>query len=262
ESVAAELGFTGVTRNSLDASGDRDFAIELVAAAALCQVHLSRLGEEIILWSSQEFGFARPAEAYCSGSSIMPQKVNPDLAELVRGKSGRVVGAWVSLMTMLKGLPLAYNKDLQESQEPLYDAVETVEASLRMCAGMVGTMTFDVERLRAATERGHLLATEVADYLVAKGLPFRRAHDIAGALVRTAIERGVELGQLTLDDFRGESELFAADIFDWLDVARAVDRRDVIGGPARGRIAAEIARIRAELAQSAPSADTDTEQTP
>ena len=249
EGVAAALGFDGVTRNSLDAVGDRDFAVELVAAIALCQVHLSRLGEELVLWLSQEFGFARLSEAYCSGSSIMPQKVNPDLAELIRGKTGRVIGHWVSLMTMLKGLPLAYNKDLQESQEPLYDAVETLDASLRVARGMIAHLEFDTARLRQAVGAGYLVATEVADYLVAKGVSFRQAHDVAGALVREAMAAGVELDALPLDTFRAESDAFGEDIFTWLDPARATDRRDVAGGPARARIQAEIDRIRKELVQ-------------
>jgi argininosuccinate lyase len=247
ESVAAELGFDGVTHNSLDAVGDRDFAVELIAAIALTQVHLSRLGEELVLWLSQEFRFARLGHAYCSGSSLMPQKVNPDLAELIRGKAGRTIGSWVSLMTVLKGLPLAYNKDLQESQEPLFDAVETLDGSLRVAIGMIENLEFDTERTRAAVDSGYLVATEVADYLVSKGLPFRQAHDIAGALVKTASARGVELAELSLDDFREEHDLFAEDIYQWLDVARAVDRRDIVGGPARQRIEGEIQRAREEL---------------
>jgi argininosuccinate lyase len=247
DAVAAALGFDGVTRNSLDAVGDRDFAVELVGALALCQVHLSRLGEELVLWLSQEFRFATLSEAYCSGSSIMPQKVNPDLAELVRGKTGRVAGDWVALITVIKGLPLAYNKDLQETQEPLYDAVDTVAGSLGVMAGMIGELSFDRDRLRDAVGEGYLVATEVADYLVARGTPFRDAHDIAGALVRKAIDAGVELAALPLDAFRAESEAFTDDIFAWLDVAAAVDRRDVTGGPARGRVEHEIARIREEL---------------
>lgn len=257
EFVAHELGFEGVTRNSLDAVGDRDFAVELIAAIALCQVHLSRLGEELVLWLSQEFRFARLSEAYCSGSSIMPQKMNPDLAELIRAKAGRVIGHWVSLMTVLKGLPLAYNKDLQESQEPLYDAVETLDASLRVARGMIENLEFDTETLRLAVNQGYLVATEVADYLVSRGLPFRQAHDIAGALVRQAMAARVELPALSLAEFQAESPLFADDIYEWLDVARAVDRRDVIGGPARARIVSEITRIRSELARnmSSPSSE-------
>jgi argininosuccinate lyase len=241
------LGFAEVTRNSLDAVGDRDFAIELVGACALCHVHLSRLGEELVLWMSQEFGFAKIGEAYCSGSSLMPQKMNPDLAELVRAKTGRVMGDWVTLMTVVKGLPLAYNKDLQETQEPLYDAVETLDASLEVCRGMIGTLSFDVEKMRAAIDRGYLVATELADYLVTKNVPFREAHDAAGYLVRLASKRGVELAALTLDELRTANVQFDTDVVDWLDPKRAVDRRDVIGGPARTQVIAEIERIEAEL---------------
>ncbi len=248
ESVAKELGFTGVTHNSLDAVGDRDFAVELIAAIALCQVHLSRLGEEIVLWLSQEFRFATLGQSYCSGSSIMPQKVNPDLAELIRGKAGRTIGNWVTLMTVIKGLPLAYNKDLQESQEPLFDAVETLDGSLRVAIGMIENLEFDGAKTREAVDSGYLVATEVADYLVSKGLPFRSAHDVAGALVRHAIERGVELGELSLEEFREESELFTEEIYEWLDVARAVDRRNIVGGPAKERILEEIRRAQADLA--------------
>lgn len=247
ELTARALGFASLTHNSLDAVGDRDFAIELVAACALAQVHLSRLGEELVLWSSQEFAFVRIGEAYCSGSSLMPQKMNPDLAELVRGKSGRVVGDWVTLVTVVKGLPLAYNKDLQETQEPLYDAVETVLACLRICRGMIASCEFDTQRMRAAIDAGHLLATEVADYLVTKGVPFREAHDISGHLVRVATMKGVELGGLDLPTLKAAHSAFEADIADWLDPARAVDRRNHTGGPARARVLAEIERIAREL---------------
>ncbi|HTE52976.1 MAG TPA: argininosuccinate lyase [Kofleriaceae bacterium] len=255
--VAASLGFAGVTHNSLDAVGDRDFAVELVSAAALCQVHLSRLAEELVLWSSQEFGFVRLSESYCSGSSLMPHKVNPDLAELVRGKTGRVVGDWVSLITTLKALPLSYNKDLQETQEPLYDAVDTVAACLGVTTGMVLTMEIDREAMARAVARGHLLATEVVDYLVGKGLPFRQAHDVVGGLVRRAEEHRVELDALPPDEIRAESALLDPDDEGFralFEVARAVDRRDVPGGPARARVAGEIARVRAELT-GAPRAE-------
>ena len=177
----------------------------------------------------------------------MPQKVNPDLAELIRGKAGRVIGDWVTLMTVLKGLPMAYNKDLQESQEPMFDAVETLSGSLRVAIGMIENLEFRPEVTRQAVETGFLVATEVADYLVSKGLPFRRAHDIAGALVREAIEQDCELAGLPLAAYQAESELFTEDVFEWLDVARAVDRRDIVGGPAKNRILAEIARTQAEL---------------
>lgn len=247
ESVARDLGFDSVTVNSLDAVGDRDFAVELVGALALMQVHLSRLGEELVLWLSQEFKFARMSEAFCSGSSLMPQKMNPDLAEIIRARAGRVMGDWITLMTVIKGLPLAYNKDLQETQEPLYDAVETAESSLRVAAGMIENVVFDVPRLRAAVDSGYLVATEVADYLVSKGIAFREAHDVAGALVRTAIEKGVELSGLTVQELKEEHPIFESDISDWLDIARAVDRRNLVGGPARNQVATQLARVRAEL---------------
>jgi argininosuccinate lyase len=248
--TASALGFARITNNSLDAVGDRDFAIELVSACALLQVHLSRLGEELVLWTSQEFGFARMGEAYCSGSSLMPQKMNPDLAELVRGKAGRVMGAWVTLMTVVKGLPLAYNKDLQETQEPLYDAVETVLACLAVARGMIATLVIDTARMRDAVDKGFLVATELADYLVTKGVPFREAHDIAGHLVRVASERGVELAGLGLETLQKAHASFGPDVAEWLDPARAVDRRDLIGGPARGRILAELERLDRELSST------------
>ena len=248
ESTARALGFSSVTRNSLDAVGDRDFAIELVAACALVQVHLSRLGEELVLWTSQESGFARMSEAYSSGSSLMPHKMNPDLAELLRAKAGRSIGAWVTLVTVVKALPLAYNKDLQETQEPLYDAVETLLACLEVARGMIATIELVPAKMRAAIDAGHLMATELADYLVTKGVAFRDAHDVAGYLVREAISRNIELPQLTLDELRAAHASFEADIAEWLDPARAIDRRDVIGGPARSQVIAEIERVEAELA--------------
>ncbi len=248
--AAKDLGFGGITRNSLDAVGDRDFAVELVAAAALAQVHLSRLGEELVLWASAEFGFVHLPESYCSGSSIMPQKKNPDIPELVRAKTGRVLGDLVALLTVVKGLPLAYNKDLQETQEPLYDAVETLAASLRVMAGLVRALELDTARLARAVAEGHLVATELADYLATKGVPFRRAHDVAGALVRVAVERGVELAALPLAELQREAAEFAPDVYDWLDPARAVDRRDVVGGPARGQVLAELERL--EAAKKSP----------
>ena len=247
EGVAKDLGFSGVTRNSLDAVGDRDFAVELVAACALIMAHLSRLGEELVLWCSQEFRFVKLPEGYCSGSSLMPQKVNPDIPELVRGKTGRVNGALVALLTVIKGLPLAYNKDLQETQEPLFDAVETAEASLRIMGGLVRGLEFDVERLARAVGEGHLVATEVADYLVTKGVPFRGAHDLAGAVVRRAIALGVEIAALPAAELTAIAPELQADLAPWLDPARAADRRDVPGGPARTRILSEIERLTKEL---------------
>jgi argininosuccinate lyase len=246
EAAARALGFAGVTANSLDAVGDRDFAVETVAACALLMAHLSRLGEELVLWASQEFGFVRLPEAYCSGSSIMPQKVNPDIPELVRAKAARVIGDLTTLLVVLKSLPLAYNKDLQETQEPLYDAIETALLCTRTMAGLMAGAQFDVERLRRAVGQGHLLATEVADWLAARGLPFRQAHAAAGALVRAASARGVELGDLSLDEMRatlaqaGIAAQLDEGVRAVLDAARAVDRRDVPGGPARARVLAAI----------------------
>ena len=247
EGVAKDLGFSNVTRNSMDAVGDRDFAVELVAAAALCQSHLSRLAEELVLWSSQEFAFVILPEGYCAGSSLMPQKVNPDIPELVRAKTGRVTGDLVSLLMVLKGLPLAYNKDLQETQEPFYDAVDTTLASLGIMAGLVRGLDFDEARLAQAVGAGHLVATELADYLVQKGVPFRRAHDVAGTLVRKAIEAGVDLSALPIATLQAEAPEIGPDVAEWLDPLKAVDRRDVVGGPARKRVVAEIERLEKEL---------------
>ena len=247
EGVAKDLQLGGITRNSLDAVGDRDFAVELTAACALTQAHLSRLGEELVLWAAQEFRFVKLPEGYCSGSSLMPQKVNPDIPELVRAKTGRVYGDLMCLLTIIKGLPLAYNKDLQETQEPLYDAVETAGSSLHVMTGLVNGLEFETERLARAVGEGYLVATELADYLVTKGVPFRRAHDVAGLLVRKAIGKGVELAALTIDELRAEAPEFEADVASWLDPMRAIDRRDVPGGPARPRIEAEIARLEKEL---------------
>jgi argininosuccinate lyase len=243
EATAAALGFPRVTRNSLDAVGDRDFAIELSSACALAMAHLSRLGEELVLWSTQEFAFVKLPEAYCSGRSIMPQKVNPDIPELVRAKSGRVFGDVMALYTIIKGLPLAYNKDLQETQEPLYDAVETTILCVRVMVGLIAGCRFDVDRLRRAIDDGQLLATEVADHLAQKGLPFRQAHDAAGKIVRAAIKKGVDLTRLSVAEMReaaGDQPGLDDSIRPALEAARAVDRRDVIGGPAKTRVMAAL----------------------
>jgi argininosuccinate lyase len=250
EEAAHLLGFGGgPTHNSLDAVSDRDFAVELVAAAALCMTHLSRLGEELVLWSSAEFAFVRLPEGFCSGSSIMPQKVNPDIAELVRAKVGRVVGALTTLLVVLKGLPLAYNKDLQETQEPLYDAMGTLASSLRVMAGVVAGLRFDTDRLTKAATTGHLLATELADALAEVGVPFRTAHSAAGALVRLAVERGCELGELTDEALRAHAgAVEPAVLRTRLDAYGAVERRDHTGGPARRRVLAAIERVELDLA--------------
>jgi argininosuccinate lyase len=249
EMTAKELGFDGVTRNSLDAVADRDFLVETVAALANCAIHLSRFGEELVLWSTQEFGFVQMSDGYTTGSSIMPQKKNPDMAELVRGKSGRVVGDLVSLLVMLKGLPLAYNRDMQEDKTPVFDAFDTVDACLQVLAGSIAGARFDAARMRRALKEGFADATEVADYLAAKNVPFRHAHHVAGRLVRTAIERGVTLAELSLDELRAEHPDFAEDIYAALDFETAVERRNLPGGPARSMVAAELRRYREQLSQ-------------
>jgi argininosuccinate lyase len=200
--------------------------------------HLSRLSDELVLWASQEFGFVALPEAYCSGSSIMPQKVNPDVPELVRAKSARVTGDLMTLLSVLKGLPLAYNKDFQETQEPLYDAVETALLCTRNMAGVITGARFDAERMLRAVGSGHLLATEVADWLAARGVPFRQAHAVSGALVRAANDKGTDIAALTLDEMRAAAPdvSFDDDVYRVLDAEKAVDRRDVVGGPARARV--------------------------
>ncbi|MBI3967732.1 MAG: argininosuccinate lyase, partial [Chloroflexi bacterium] len=243
EAVAKELGFLHISRNSLDAVSDRDFAVEYLAAASLTMAHLSRFGEEVVLWSSAEFGFVEVDDAYATGSSIMPQKKNPDVAELVRGKTGRVYGDLIALLTILKGLPLSYNRDLQEDKEPLFDAVDTLQACLEVTAGLVRTLTFHADRTRQAAGESYTLATDLADYLAKRGLPFRQAHEVVGQIVRHCIAAGKQIQDLTLEEYRGFSPLFQADILQ-LSVDSALAARDVHGGtaPARVRFALSQAR--------------------
>jgi argininosuccinate lyase len=248
EHVARALGFAAVTRNSLDAVGDRDFLVETVAALANCAVHLSRIGEELVIWSSSEFGFVRMSDAFTTGSSMMPQKKNPDMAELVRGKSARVVGDLVALLVLLKGLPLSYNRDLQEDKPPVFDAFDTVDACLDVLAGAIGTATFDAARMRAALREGFLDATEVADWLAERGIPFRDAHHVAGRLVKRALASGRVLAELPLDEWKAEHAAFDDTIFAALDPERIVERRDVHGGPARAQVEARLADLDARLA--------------
>jgi argininosuccinate lyase len=258
--TARELGFDGVTRNSLDAVGDRDFAVEAVAALANCAIHMSRIAEELVLWSSQEFGFIQMSDAFTTGSSMMPQKKNPDMAELVRGKSGRVVGDLVALMVMLKGLPLTYNRDMQEDKAPVFDAFDTVEASLTVLAGSIGSARFDASRMRKALGEGFVDATEVADYLTSKGVAFRSAHHVAGKLVRRAIERGCTLAELSLEELRTEHELFEKDVYLALDPETAIERRALPGGPARAMVETEIAALRARLSERGVTLDAVAER--
>ncbi|MGE0558669.1 MAG: argininosuccinate lyase [Burkholderiales bacterium] len=246
--VAKELGFDGVCENSLDAVSDRDFAIEFVAAGALTMTHLSRFSEELILWMNPRFGFIDIADRYCTGSSIMPQKKNPDVAELVRGKTGRVNGNLVALLTLMKGQPLAYNKDNQEDKEPLLDTVDTLLMSLAVFTGMVGGITVNAGAMRAAALEGYATATDLADYLVKKGLPFREAHETVAQAVRFAETRECDLSALTLEDLRQFSPLIGKDVFEALTLEGSMNGRSHIGGTAPARVRAAIAKARKALA--------------
>ena len=248
ESVAAALGFDSVCENSLDAVSDRDFAIEFLAFASITMVHVSRMAEELVLWMSQNFGFIDLADRYCTGSSIMPQKRNPDVAELARGKSGRVVGHLMGLLTLMKGQPLAYNKDNQEDKEPLFDTVDTLGATLRIYADMVGGITVDKDAMRRAAMEGYATATDLADYLVKKGMPFREAHEVVARAVRRAAEKGVDLAQLGLEELKGFSSLIEPDVTDKLSLEGSLAARDHPGGTAPKQVRAAIARARQRLA--------------
>jgi argininosuccinate lyase len=247
EYVAAELGFDGVCENSLDAVSDRDFAIEFCAASALLMMHFSRMSEELVLWMNPRFGFVRIADRFCTGSSIMPQKKNPDVPELARGKTGRVYGHLFSLLTLMKGQPLAYNKDNQEDKEPLFDAVDTVSDTLRIYAEMISGISARPENMRDALRQGFATATDLADYLTRKGLPFRDAHEAVGLAVRRAEELGVDLPQLSLSELQSFSPLVAEDIFAVLTVEGSLASRNHIGGTAPEQVRAAILRARSRL---------------
>ncbi len=242
--VADSLGFAAITDNSLDGVSDRDFAIEFCAAGSLIMMHLSRFCEELILWSSGEFEFIEMDDAYSTGSSIMPQKKNPDVAELIRGKTGRVYGDLMALLTVMKSLPLAYNKDMQEDKEALFDAIDTVKKSLLVFAPMVATMKVKKEAMHRAARGGFTNATDVADYLAKKGVPFRQAHEIVGKLVLSCIREGRNLDDLSLEEYREISEVFGEDIFKAISVEECVRARNIPGGPAPEQVAEAIARGR------------------
>ncbi|MFZ5975919.1 MAG: argininosuccinate lyase [Bacillota bacterium] len=241
EMVARELGFSAVTQNSLDAVSDRDFCIEFASCAAICMMHLSRLCEEIILWSTGEFAFAVLDDAYSTGSSIMPQKKNPDVAELVRGKTGRVYGDLTALLTMMKGLPLAYNKDMQEDKEAFFDARDTLLGCLDIFTPMLQTLSFNVARMEESALNGFTNATDLADYLVTKGMPFRDAHEVSGSLVLSASKQGRGLLDFSLTELREFSELFADDVFEAISLNSCVSRRSITGGPSPDTVLASIA---------------------
>ncbi len=245
--TAQFLDFPSVSRNSIDAVSDRDFIIEFTAAAALIIMHLSRMCEEIILWSSTEFGYLELSEGFCTGSSIMPQKKNPDVPELVRGKSGRVYGHLISLLTMMKGLPLAYNRDLQEDKEPLFDTIDTVRQSLRIMASLWENVSVNSERLEEMATAGYTMATDVAEYLVGKGMGFRQAHQTVGTIVRYCLEQGKELQELALEEFREFAQTISEDIFTVLDLRHSVDSRNSTGGTSLPQVRKAIARAEEEL---------------
>jgi argininosuccinate lyase len=242
EFVAKKLGFKSVARNSMDAVSDRDFVVEVLSALSIIMMHFSRLAEEWILWSSQEFQFIRLPEEFCTGSSMMPQKINPDVLELIRGKTGRVYGALHALLVVLKGLPLTYNKDMQEDKEPLFDGCETVLACLQILTPMIEKTKFRREKMRRALDEGFILATDLADYLVTKGLPFREAHQVVGRLVAYGQDKKLELKQFSLKEFKKFEKRFAKDVYTWLDHAHSVDRRISPGGTARKNVKTEIRR--------------------
>ena len=248
EAVARSLGFDGVCQNSLDAVSDRDFALEFSAAAAICMVHVSRLAEEIVLWMSQNFGFIDLADRYCTGSSIMPQKRNPDVAELARGKSGRVVGHLMALLTLMKGQPLTYNKDNQEDKEPLFDTVDTVADTLRIMAEMVGGISVKKDAMERAALRGYATATDLADYLVKRGLPFRDAHEAVAHAVKVALQQGVDLSALPLATLQGFHPAIGDDVFAVLTLRGSLDSRSVLGGTAPAQVRLQIERHRQRLA--------------
>jgi argininosuccinate lyase len=247
EQVARSLGFDAVSHNSLDSVSDRDFCVEFASASSLIMIHLSRLAEDIILYASVEFGFLELSDRVATGSSLMPQKKNPDSMELVRGKAGRVFGHLMALLATLKGLPLAYNKDMQEDKEAVFDAAETVTASLEVTATVLRNVEVREERTSEAARHGYMNATELADYLVRKGLPFREAHDAVGRAVLRAIERGVELQGLALDELQSFSTLIEEDVYDALSLERTLATKSQAGGTSPARVAEALEAARARL---------------
>ncbi len=228
--VAKELGFDGITENSMDAVSDRDFVLDFLYSAATLMMHLSRLGEELVIWSTQEFGFVTISDAFCTGSSIMPQKKNPDLPELIRGKTGRVYGHLMSLLTTMKGLPMTYNKDMQEDKEALFDTVDTIEICLEVMSRLLNALSFNGERLKASIEKGFLVATDLADYLVGKGITFRKAHETVGKMVLLAADEKKELHELTLDEMQKIESRIEEGVYQWLNPVQALKRRNLQGG--------------------------------
>ncbi|MBE7032288.1 MAG: argininosuccinate lyase [Ruminococcaceae bacterium] len=247
EFVASELGFDSITQNSIDGVSDRDFVCELAFVLSMIMAHLSRFSEEIILWSSHEFSFIDLDDAYSTGSSIMPQKKNPDIAELARGKSGRVFGSLMGLLTMIKGLPLAYNKDMQEDKEQIFDALDTVKMCLPVFAGMLATMKLRKDKMLQGAKGGFTNATDVADYLVKKGLPFRDAHAVVGRMVAYCLDKDTVIDALTMDEFKDFSEIFDNDIYDAISLDTCVNMRKIPGGPAKETVMGVIEKYKKNL---------------
>jgi argininosuccinate lyase len=245
--VARELGFAAVSANSMDAVSDRDFMVEFLAACGLIQIHLSRFSEELVLWTSQEFNFVEIADRFCTGSSIMPQKKNPDIPELVRGKSGRVIGNLMALMTVLKGLPMTYNRDLQEDKEPVFDSVDTVSQSLAVMIELLSGLSFNREILRHATEKGFMTATDLAEYLVRKNVPFRQAHAVVGQAVAYCVANAKELTDLTLEELRVFSDTVTEDVFEVLEAEGSVNSRTASGGTAGTAVMQALAKAETDL---------------
>ncbi len=252
QQVAKELEFDHIAHNSLDGVSDRDFVIETLSNFSLIMMHLSRWAEEWILWTTQEFQFVQLPEGFCTGSSMMPQKMNPDVLELIRGKTGRVYGSLVNLLVTMKGLPLAYNKDLQEDKEPLFDAVHTVQSCLKLAAPLVAQTRFCSQAMRQALEAGYVLATDLADYLVTRGVPFREAHHVAGSGGAYCQKQNKELTDLSLEELKKFHGAIENEVFRWLQAENAVDRRDSLGGTSRKRIRSELRRARNLLKKNLP----------
>jgi argininosuccinate lyase len=249
EYLADRLGLAGISQNSIDAVADRDFVAEALFCFALLMMHMSRLCEELILWSAPEFEFVRIPQTFCTGSSIMPQKANPDVLELVRGKTGRVYGALMTVLTILKALPLAYNRDLQEDKEPLFDACDTVKRSLQIMAVLVANIEVNKERMRKAAAEDYTNATDLADYLTRQGIPFREAHEVTGKIVLHAEQKGKALDALSLDELRSFSPAINEDVFAYIRIEASVDRRQGVGGTARQQVAEQIKKAREELSR-------------
>lgn len=247
ESVAEELEFDSISANSMDAVSDRDFVLEYLFSASVLMMHLSRLSEEIIIWSSREFGYIILPDAFCTGSSIMPQKKNPDVLELIRGKTGRVYGNLMALLTTMKGLPLTYNKDMQEDKEGLFDTVNTIEQCLTVLSLLISEISFDGEKMKKATEEGYLMATDLADYLVNKGMTFRKAHEAVGKIVLFAIEENRALKELTLEELKGFARQISEDVFEWLEPVSAIKRRNLFGGTGDEVVKKSMQKAKEEL---------------